>query len=86
MRDKRAFIELHDGDDMVLIDVDEIHAIVGEANSTVYFAEYQEGFTVDEPPHEVVRLMQDIYVRAHAPGQLAREAISDFDTAMGYPR
>lgn len=67
MKPGRIFIQLHDGDDLVLIDMDAIHAIVGQVNSTVYFAEFEEGFQVDEPPSEILQLMHEAHVTAAGP-------------------
>jgi len=90
MKLDRIFIELHDGDDLVLIDVDQIHAIAGETNSTVYFAEFPNGFVVDESPKDVVALIHEAYVKASTArvgGKLMHEKpVSDFDRALGYPR
>ena len=63
MKLDRIFIELHDGDDLVLIDVDAIHCIVGETNSHVYFTGC-DGYLVDEAPHEVAQRIHEAYVKA----------------------
>lgn len=67
MKPDRIFIQLHDGKDLVLIDMDAVHAIVGETNSTVYFAEFEEGFLVDEPPTEVLQLMHEAHMQRYTP-------------------
>ena len=85
----RAFLELHAGDDLVLVDVDEIKAIVGDTNSTVFFGRAGEILTVDESPREVIGLIHEMYVKATAPrqgGVLAQERRSDDEVALGYPR
>jgi hypothetical protein len=60
----RIFIQLHSGDDIVLVDMDAILAIVGERDSTLYVGEFEQVFTVDEPPGEVLQLMHEAHVAA----------------------
>ena len=67
MKPDRIFVQLHDGDDVVLIDMDAIHAIVGKTNSTVYFAEYEDGFLVDEPPGEILQLIHEAHMQRYMP-------------------
>jgi hypothetical protein len=86
MKTDRFFIELHAGDDLVLIDMDDVKVITGEENSCLYVVGLDEQFIVDETPREVVERMHDAYVRVHTVGGLAKPLRTEDDVAMGYPR
>jgi hypothetical protein len=76
MNRDRVFIELHKDDDLVLIDVDQIQALVARSrrddrggrivDTRVILSGRQRGLSVDENLGAVIRTIRQAYENLHA--------------------